>query len=338
MDVFLNEIEYYLPKIILDNESLNQEFPEWSVDKIAEKTGIFQRHIADEDETASDMAIKAAEKLFMSSSIKKEEIKFILYCTQSPDYILPTTACLIQNSLGMSTNVGALDFNLGCSGYVYGLGVAKGLVMSGIASSVLLITSETYSKYIHPNDKSNRTIFGDAATASIISTKPIGMKAKIQEFSFGTDGEGANNLIIKNGGTKSRREYNANILTDKNGSIRSDDHLYMNGGEIFSFTSKAVPQLVNEVLLNNNCMLQNIDLFIFHQANQFMLNHIRQKIGIDKDKFYMFLETVGNTVSSTIPIALKEAFNEKGKIKEGNKVLLAGFGVGYSWGGTILIF
>jgi 3-oxoacyl-[acyl-carrier-protein] synthase-3 len=333
MKAYLQSVAYYLPEAVLSNSELNQLHPEWSVEKIAEKTGIVNRHIAGKEEYVSDMAIAAARQLFAKHPSAGENIDFVLLCTQSPDYLLPTTACIIQEKLGIPTKSGALDFNLGCSGYVYGLALAKGLIAGNIAKKILLLTADTYTKYIHDKDKSNKTIFGDAATATIIANEGI---AEIGEFELGSDGKGAENLIIKEGGSK------APVLTfqeetDQYGNVHSPSCLYMNGPEIFTFTSRAVPGLVNETLVKNHLDMEQADLFIFHQANLYMLNHLRKKIKIPEDKFYVNFENTGNTVSSTIPIALAKAMEDR-KITEGNKVLLAGFGVGYSWGGTVLHF
>lgn len=334
MKAFVKAISYYLPSKVLTNSDLVKEFPEWTVEKVASKIGVNERHIVADDETASDLAISAAEKLFAENSINRNDIDFILLCTQSPDYYLPTSACVIQNKLNLSTSCGALDFNLGCSGFVYGLSLAKGLILANIAKNVLLLTAETYSKHIHPNDKGNRTIFGDAAAATLISNEGI---ASIEEFSLGTDGRGANNLISGKGGFRKSvlSEDNSNNPTIDNPVY--SDYLYMNGSEIFNFTSEAVPVVVDQVLKRNNLKQEEIDLFVFHQANKYMMNYLRKLIEIDADKFYYCLENVGNTVSSTIPIALHEALNEN-KITKGAKVLLAGFGVGYSWGATVLKF
>jgi 3-oxoacyl-[acyl-carrier-protein] synthase-3 len=329
MKTYIKAISYYLPDTVLTNDDLVKEFPEWTVEKVAGKVGINQRHIAGEYETAADMAIFAAEKLFKEHNIDRTCIDFVLLCTQSPDYYLPTSACIIQNKLGLSTQCGALDFNLGCSGYVYGLSLAKGLLVAGIAQNILLLTSETYTKHIHARDKGNRTIFGDAASATLISTDGF---ATIEQFSLGTDGKGAENLIIKKGGLRQPNALN-DLKTDESGNLTSSDYLFMNGGEIFNFTSEAVPILVDHVLSKNKLQKNDINLFVFHQANKYMMNYLRKLIEIEQDKFYFFLENVGNTVSSTIPIALYEAQKE-GKLN-GN-ILLAGFGVGYSWGGVIL--
>src|SRR5665648_513129 len=329
MKAFIKAISYYLPSKTVTNQDLVKDFPEWTAERVAGKVGINQRHIAAKNETAVDMATQAAEKLFTEHAIDRSSIDFVLLCTQSPDYFLPTSACLLQNRLGLSTTCGALDFNLGCSGFVYGLSLAKGLITANIAKNVLLLTAETYSKHIHPKDKGNRTIFGDASAATLIS---IDGYASIEDFCLGTDGRGAENLIVKKGGLRQPIVKN-DLVFDENGNPTSSDYLFMNGGEIFNFTSESVPIMVGQVLEKNNLLKDEIQLFVFHQANKYMMNYLRKLIDIELDRFYFYLENVGNTVSSTIPIALYEA-QKDGKMK-GN-ILLAGFGVGYSWGATIL--
>ena len=330
MCAYIKAISYYLPERILSNEDMIVEFPEWSVEKIANKIGVNVRHIAAENETAKDMAIKAAEKLFEENpNIHKEDVDYILFCTQSPDYQLPTSACLIQNALGLPTNIGAMDFNLGCSGYVYGLSLAKGLIFGGIAKNVLLLTGETYSKYIHPKDKGNRTIFGDAATATIVSTEGWG---RIGNFALGTDGSGAENLIVRTGCSRARRPL-GDLYFDDIGNPVSSDHLYMNGAKIFTFTQKNVPIVVRQTLENNGLVVNDINLFILHQANTYMLEFLRKKMKIEEGKFVMYMSEIGNTVSNSIPIALVET--QKNGSLQGN-LLLCGFGVGYSWGGVII--
>jgi 3-oxoacyl-[acyl-carrier-protein] synthase-3 len=328
MKAYIKAIEYYLPESELTNEQLVELFPEWTVEKVASKIGIKKRHIASKDEFASDMAVAAVEKLLISRpDLDKNAIDFILLCTQSPDYFLPTTACFVQNRLGLSTRCGALDFNQGCSGYVYGLSLAKGLICGGIAKNILLITSETYSKHIHWSDKSNRTIFGDAATVSWISSNGF---AEIGNFVLGTDGSGAENLIVK-GGAMRQPFTNENQVQDV------ATRLYMNGSEIFSFTLEAVPELVHQTMKANNVTTSEVDKYIFHQANQHMLTFLRKKTQIPLEKFPVYMEDCGNTVSSTIPIVLQELIKQN-QIKEHSNILLAGFGVGYSWGGVLLRF
>ena len=330
MGAKITNIEYYLPEQILTNEQLAKQFPDWSSEKIEKKVGIRERHVVREDETALDLALITGKKIL--KNYDKDKIDFLILCTQSPDYYLPTSACILQNKLSLKTDIGAFDYNLGCSGFVYGLAMAKSLINSNIAKNILLITSETYTKHIHPKDKSNRTIFGDAAAATIIEKSE---EEQIGEFVLGTDGSGYMNLIVPNGGLRNRYNDNAKEIDDGSGNIRTGNNLYMNGPEIFNFTIKAVPKVVSETLEKNSIALEDLDYIIFHQANKYMNEYLRKKINIPKDKFYLNLLHTGNTVSATIPIAIKDALDNKLIIK-GDKVLLVGFGVGYSWGGTII--
>lgn len=330
---YIKAISYDLPERVVTNEELVKEFPEWSVEKVAQKVGVDSRHLAADDETAGDMAEKAARKLFDEYGIDPKSIDFLMLCTQSPDYFLPSTACVLQDKLGIPTSAGAFDYNLGCSGCIYGMAIAKGLIAAGIAKNVLLLTAETYNKYLHPSDKSNRSIFGDGAAACLISTDGF---AKIGEFVLGTDGSGANNLIVKTGAAR-QKVATGKYVEDEEGHIWYDDYLYMNGGAIFNFTLDAVPAMMKEILEKNHLEKDNIDYYVFHQANKFMLNTIRKVCVLPKDKFYVNLATTGNTVSSTVLIGLKDCMSN-GIIRAGDNVMISGFGVGLSWGGTILRF
>ena len=333
MDAYIKDIAYYLPERIVTNAEIIKEFPEWTDDKIVDKIGVRERHLAAPDETSADMAVKAAETLFSKGNVTKNDIDFVLLCTQTPDYLMPTSACLIQDRLGLSRNIGALDFNLGCSGYIYGLALAKGLLMSGTAKNVLLLTAETYNKHLHPKDKGNRTIFGDAASASVISLDGM---ARIGNFSLGTDGAGAENLIMRTGGARHFSPTGKTTYAE-NGSPISEDHLYMNGPEIYLFTIENVPPLVKDILEKNKLTGEDIGMYIFHQANTYMLNYLRRKMKIPVEKFYINMSDTGNTVSSSLPIAICKALAD-GSISKGMATLITGFGIGYSWGGTTLHF
>ena len=331
----LRSIQYHLPEQVLSTGDLAKEFPEWPVEKIEAKTGIKCRHIAGPEECSSDLAVRAAQKLFDSGVCKPEDIDFVLLCTQSPDYFLPTTACLVQDRLGIPRSAGALDYNLGCSGYIYGLGLAEGLIASGQAASVLLLTAETYSKFLHPEDRSVRTIFGDAAAATWL-TAAESATPFLGPFVYGTDGSGGPNLMVPVGGARrAPSEETAIAVEDDQGNVRAPENLFMDGPEIFSFTLSAVPECVKALLERSAVTLDDIDLFVFHQANRYMLNHLRKRLRIPEEKFCLAFENCGNTVSSTIPIALHEA-EKTGQLKPGARVMLVGFGVGYSWGGTLL--
>ena len=333
MNSLLPPIAYQLPPALLTNDELSSLYEGWSAEKIFKKTGIRTRHVAAPGECASDLAEQAARTLFAEYSISPSEVDFLLFGTQSPDYILPTTACLLQSRLGIPTASGAIDFNLGCSAYVYGLALAQGLCSGQIARNVLLLVGETYSKHIHPLDKSARTIFGDAAAATLIRAQDL---PKIGRFVLRTDGSGAPHLMIPAGGA--RRPLGQGPWpeqADESGNVRTQAHLFMDGPAIFDFTISVMPQLLQDTLEANRLRMEQIDLFVFHQANRFMLDFLRDMLGIPADRFYVNIADCGNTVSATIPIALKRA-EEEGRIRAGNKIFLAGFGVGLSWGAVVL--
>ena len=298
-----------LPIQTLSNEALLAGVVGWTPDKIVRKIGIESRHIASASEDVLTLGAAATRNLFHNYNIPPSDIDYVLLCTQSPVYRLPTTACLLAKELGLSLETGALDYNLGCSGFVYGLSLAKGLVCSGSAKNVLLVTSETYTKYLAATDISTRSVFGDGAASILIdqaTAKSIGA------FVFGTDGSGAESLIK-----------------------RDNENLKMDGPAIFSFTMNIAEKVVNTVCRRNGLCTADVDLFVFHQANAYMLNSMRRLLKIPKDRLYVNMNEVGNTVSASIPIALIKAA-EEGRLKKGMKVLLFGFGVGLSWSAVIL--
>lgn len=334
MGAWIRAISYYLPEETLTNETLAEAFPEWDVDKVYNKVGVRTRHLAGKTETAGDLAEKAARKLFEEYGIAPGEVDFLLFCTQSPDHFLPSTACILQDRLGIPTSAGALDYDLGCSGCIYGLAMAKGLIAAGLASNVLLLTAETYTKYLHPEDKSNKTIFGDGAAACLVS-KEKGL-AEIGDFVLGTDGSGAANLMVRSGAAR-QPEKTGRFAVDDDGHTNYEDYLYMNGSAIFNFTLETVPPLMKSLLAKSGLEKADVDYFVFHQANKYMLSTLRKVCGIPADRFYVDLEETGNTVSSTILIGLKECL-EAGKIVPGAKVMICGFGVGLSYGACLLQF
>lgn len=325
---YIQAISYYVPDTILSNAAIVEDFPDWSEQKIAVKIGINQRYLANEM-TAGDLAELAAKRLFIEHDIDKTTVDALILCTQSPDYFLPTTACILQNKLGLSTRLAAFDINQGCSGFIYGLSIAKGMITSGISKNVLLLTSETYQHYIHKKDRGNRTLFSDAAAATLVSVDGF---LELGNPVLGTDGSGYRNLIVESGGHRMKKQgIEINSETD-----RSPDYLFMDGPAIFNFTLKTVPLLVRQTLEKNNLQQEEIDLFIFHQANKHMLKYVREAVSIPDDKFYLCMENFGNTVSSTIPIALYHARKDN-RIDKATHILMVGFGVGYSWGAINLI-
>lgn len=337
MKSYISHLCYHLPETLLTNDELKKSFPEWNVTEMYQSTGVLSRHIANPDETPSDLAFKAAEKLILENNIDRNNIDFILFCTQSNDYITPTTACILQHKLNIPTTAGAIDINQGCTGFLYGLSVADGLIKAGTASNILLLTAETSSRYINKKDKSSRFLFGDGSTASLISNMPGKLGLEIGKFVLGTDGKGFQNIIIKYGGARhALSEASSDEIKDEYGNIRTSSNFYMNGNAVFLFSINMAPKLVRQTLEKSNLNITDIDYFVLHQANKIILETIRKKLCIPEEKLIIDLETTGNTVSSSVPIVLANISNKK-QIKKGDKILIAAFGVGYSWGATILI-
>lgn len=325
-------IETYLPDTVLGNDHLASLYPGWSADKIFEKTGIAERRIAAEGETALDLAVSACKRLF--ERVDSGLVDFVILCTQAPDYILPTSACILQHRLGLSTSVGALDINLGCSGFVYGLSLAAGLIASGASRGVLLVTADTYSKYIHPRDKSVRTLFGDGAAATLVV--PDDQGSAIGPFVFGTDGSGAGSLIVEAGAFRlPATAETGKEETDRSGNVRSRNHLYMDGGAVLNFTLQVVPPTFAELLDRAELTPRDVDHVVMHQANRFMLDKLQRKLGLSDNQVPRNFENAGNTVSSTIPFVLA-GLDAEGRLRPGTKTMLIGFGVGLSWAGALL--
>ncbi len=322
----IGPIAIYLPEKTETNEQLQREFPAWDMELIASKTGIAVRHIAAPDECSSDLGVAAAEKLFREYDVDRESIDFLLLCTQTPDYPLPTTACLMQSRLGLRTNTGALDLNLGCSGFVYGLGLADGLIQSGSAKRVLLVTAETYSKYIHPTDRSLRTIFGDGAAATLIEAADT---PSLSAFQYGTDGEGADTLLVAEGGARPAKDAHK-----PRHRKRWPSALYMDGPSLISFTVAQVPKVIDQILELSELDNEAIDLFLLHQATRKMLEQLQKRLGLTDARIPIVLENCGNTVSSTIPILIDHLRREK-RLTPGMRNMLIGFGVGWSWAGCV---
>jgi 3-oxoacyl-[acyl-carrier-protein] synthase-3 len=330
----IKAISYYLPEKKFSNEDFGKIFPDSISNANLEKLGIKERRIVGQNQTASDLAVESAVKLFKEHNIDKNKIDFILFCAQEFDHYTPTTACLIQDRLEIPTHCGALDFNLGCSGFVYGLSLAKGLIDACDSKNVLLLTSSTLTKTFHPKDKNSRYIFGDGAAATLISNEPEAQN--IGPFIFGTDGKRGDKIIIKDGGARNPITKESTLdFEDEYGNVTNNAHFFMNGTSIFNFGLKTVPKMIAELLEKANLKMDEIDLFVFHQTNNFMNEMIRKKIGIPENKFIIHIENCGNTVSSTIPIALHESIRS-GKAKKGQTILLAAFGTGLSWAATII--
>lgn len=321
MKITISAIAYHLPATIEGVDVLQRDNPDWEMPKIIEKTGITNRHIAARGETAVDLAHAAGEKLLAETPVR-EEIDLLILVTQSPDYILPTSACILQDRLKLSTGCMAFDVNLGCSGFVYALSIAAGLIESGVARAGLILCAETYSKYIEKNDRTCRPLFSDGAAAVLVKKSPAD---GIGPFEFGTDGAGYDRLIVRGGGARGTHQ----VADARCGPLK------MYGSDIFLFTMRVVPPCIDRLLVRAGLTLKDIDLFVFHQASKLVIDNLIRHQSLDKAKVFINYDSVGNTVSATIPIALKDAVTH-GRLKDGDTVMMVGFGVGLSWGATVM--
>jgi len=327
----IHSLEYYLPTKVVTNDDLANELDGFKVDK-ALRIGIKQRHIAAKDQTSVDLAYEAGKKIL--SNFDKDKIDYLIFVTETGDYRLPNSANILHDRLGLKSNAGAIDIIQGCTGLPYALNFAKGLIATKTAENILILIADAYSKILNPKDKILRTIFGDAGSGLIVSTSE---KEHINKFVFGTDGSGKDNLIVRNGGLRHMFDSEAEEIIYGSGNAYTHNDLYMNGPGVFNFTDSIVPNLVDDILDINKVSREDVDMFLFHQANESMLEHLRIKSNIPKEKFYCNISDIGNTVSSSLIIALKRCIDNS-LILPNSKVLVAGFGVGLSWAGTLIEF
>jgi 3-oxoacyl-[acyl-carrier-protein] synthase-3 len=336
MNAYLRGIQYHLPTAVRTNEDLVALNPGWDAGAILAKTGIRQRHVSQTNETAADLAYFAAEKLLAEVSLDRKAIDCLLFCTQSPDYLVPSTGCLLQDRLGLSTTCAVLDYNLACSGFVYGLWLARALILSKSASNVLLLFGDTYSKYCDVHDLTTVTIFGDGAAASLITSSAEDALAEIGSMVTGADGRGAGHLLVPTGGARCPQQGALESLTGVVSSeMPVDRYLHMNGPEVFSFTLRTVRAEIQRLLDQTSRTWDAVDLFLMHQANRFMLESLRNTLKIPASKMPIDMEDCGNTVSASIPILMRRCM-ERRLLQAGQRCVVVGFGAGYSWGMTEL--
>ncbi len=300
-------VEYYLPKKRENNKDLKKYNPKWDIGRIKSKTGINTRFIADREEDAISMAEKAIKKIF--NKFPKKNLDFLILVTQTSPYRIPTAACILQEKLKLPKNIIAFDINLGCSGYIYALRVATSLIESGQSKKGIIVCSDTYTKNISKKNAQCRPIFSDAAAATLLSSSK---KNCIGPFVLGTDGSGYNALELEQG----------------------NKEVVMNGAKVLTFAMSIVPSNVEELLKKIKMKSKNIDLFIFHQASKYILDNINRKLNLSKKQTFENYKKVGNTISASIPIALKDASRKY--LKNGTRIILAGYGVGLSWGSVYI--
>ena len=321
MKAKISAISYYLPEKTEGSIEWNQENPDWLMPKIIAKTGIEQCHISADAETAVDMAISAGKNLLNKIS-SKEDIDLLILVTQSPDYVLPTSACIVQDRLELSQCCMSFDMTLGCSGFVYALSVATSLMETRVANKAVIICADTYTKYIAKDDRTCRTIFSDGAAAVLLEKNDVD---SIGPFELGTDGSQYDRLIVRGSGARQEiRPTNAHPAV-----------LEMKGSDVFLFTMRVIPKCIKDLLEKIKLSIDDIDLFVFHQASKLVIDNLVRHLSLNPKKVFTNYQKIGNTVSATIPIALKDA-QDQGCVKDGDKVLLVGFGVGLSWGATLI--
>jgi len=305
-----------------------KDFDQDEIMKISKSIGVRKRYVTPEHMCTSDLCLVAAERLINELGIDKASIGALIFVTQTPDYILPATSCILQDRLGLQKSCAAFDMNLGCSGYPYGLWIAANFIFSGSAKRILLLNGDTGTKLVSNLDRATAFLFGDAGTATILESCD---KNETMSFVLGTDGSGYKNLIIPAGSSRNPSSESTNELkVAESGNIRSQEHLFMNGAEIFTFALKVVAPMIKELLNYTGSAIEDIDYFVMHQANSFIIKHLTKKLKVPSDKVPICMEKFGNTISSSIPLTICETLGEQVRSNM-LKFVFAGFGVGYSW-------
>ena len=330
------DIAVGLPDKVVTNKQLCAENPEWDMTKVAGRSGVFSRHIAADGETALDLAVAACRDLLSRNPDLLAAVDGLIMCTESEDYPLPPDGCVLHGLLGLRQDCFVTDINLACSGFVYGLALARGLMATSMCHNILLVTADTYSKRINPRDRSSRVLFGDGAAVTWLSDAPG--PGHVVDVVCATDGTGYDKFVIPAGGD--RMPISADTAVeheDDNGNWRSQQDIYMDGLGILTFATAKVPRQVKELLNRNQLTVNDIDLFVFHQASALVLDSLARLLRIPPGKVFTNLEQLGNTVSASIPIALSDVLTSH-VIIPGSQVLISGFGVGLSWASALLQF
>lgn len=312
-------------------------FTREEVEKLASSTGVRERRILPPHLCASDLCAAAAEGLLEQLCWDPDSIDVLVFVSQDADYNLPATACVIQKYLNLSTTCAAFDVALGCSGFIYGSWIAARLLSSVVAEPgrpgrALVLCGDTSSRHLRPDDRSTLPLFGDAGSATALERDPDAGRLFVVA---GTDGSGAQHIQIKAGGRRNTLvpSTEPSTLEEKERLFR-DARLHLNGAEVFGFTLKVVPPLVRQALDHAGMTAQDIDWCVMHQANKFMLDHLRKKTGFPEDRFIVDMDAFGNTSSASIPLAISHRLSTD-LAAHRRRFLLAGFGVGWSWGALI---
>ena len=322
-----------VPKQTIDNYHYTQYFPEDVVRKVVDKIGIYERRFANEHTCASDLCFAAAERLIADLQVDKSEIDVLIFISQTPDYRMPATAFLLQERLGLPKTTMAFDLSLGCSAFLYGLSVGYSLLQQPYIRKVLLLDGETRSKVYSPKDRKTAFLFGDAGAAVLLER---GEKYGKSYFSLNSDGSMADTIKIEGGGYRmpSSEETLRERVVDEYGNIRSLEHGYMDGDDVFNFVASKVPKDIKRLCENTGEDLQSMDYYLLHQANNFMNQFLVKKLKLDAEKVPSSIAKFGNTSSVSIPLTIVSELQNQ--LNGNKKLMLSAFGVGLSWGTAIL--
>jgi 3-oxoacyl-[acyl-carrier-protein] synthase-3 len=335
--VAIVDIASHLPNQVVTNAGLAAAHPAWDMDRVAKRAGILSRHIASPAETALDLGVAASRALIDRHPGLMDQIDGIIFCTQTPDYLLPPNACVLHRELGLRDEVLALDTSLACSGYVYSLALAEGLIVAGTCTNVLVVTADTYSRLINPGDRAARTLFGDGAAATWVRATTDD-RSGLLDVLCATSGSGFEKFFVPAGGARIPRSADtARKKVDQSGNVRTDEDIHMDGLGVLSFVRAKVPTQVRTLLDRGGIAVADLDLVVFHQASKLALDALTRALKLPEDKVFRNMASIGNTVSASIPISLEQARAE-GAIAPGSLVLLCGFGVGLSWASALVRF
>ncbi len=323
--VGIRAISACVPKNVSKNRELDYLIPEEEIEKTINSIGIKEKRFVDEDVTASDLCFKAAEKLFEDNNIDRNSIDMVLFLSQLPDYKIPATAPILQHRLGLPTTTAAIDLSLGCSGWVYALSTAMAYAsMEGI-NRVLLLDGETFSKFVNKMDKVDAPLYGDAGTAALIEKTEDDFESVFMLYS---DGSGEDAVKIKAGGGRIKTTVdNLKDHAEKDGSILSDNEVYMNGMEVFNFVMRAVPRSIKDLCKEQELDLPSVGHLILHQANKFMTDFVAKRIKYPLERVPYCLDKYGNTSSPSIPLTISSELEGK----DLSDAIISGFGAGLSW-------
>jgi 3-oxoacyl-[acyl-carrier-protein] synthase-3 len=321
-----------VPKDIEENQDFSL-FKKGEAEKVIASTGIERRRIAQKDVTSGDLCYKAADKLLNELDWVREEVDCLIFVSQTQDYILPATSCILQHKLGLPISCCTFDISYGCSGWVYGMSVLSAMLSSGFMKKGMLLVGDTPTKFKSKKDKTSWPLFGDAGTATALEYNPT---ANEMYYSLYVDGSKFDSIIIPDGGSRNLFSESSLIETEYDeGVIRRPIDSVMNGMDVFSFGLKRAPEVVNDVLDFSNHNVDEIDYYIFHQANMFMNEKIRKKLGIPLEKVPYSMKDFGNTSSATIPLTINNTFKRSEDLN-GKKIIATAFGVGLSWGSVLM--